>query len=56
MKAEAEEIKQQAQFCSVLMDKLNENIHNSGGFKVNTIKADVKRLRRELSEITKMIT
>lgn len=43
--------KQQSAFCLELMKKLNRNIENVGH---TVIQDDIKRLRRELLELSKM--
>lgn len=43
--------KKQSAFCLDLMERLNKNIGKVG---YTVIKADIKRLRRELLELSKM--
>ena len=43
--------KKQSAFCLDLMEKLNRNIENVGH---TVIQDDIKRLRRELLELSKM--
>lgn len=55
IKMKEDERKQQSQFCLELMKKLNLMINNDEERKNTVVQAYVKRLRRELLELSKRI-
>ena len=60
MKKDFDDIKSQAQFCTELMLRLNDNVQNaevhySSVINHSRMEADIIRLRRELNDLRKML-